>query len=179
MPTAGYGTLGAGRLAHVFGIEDKMADELARQAIRDGDDEVIRAILREVCDLTQMGFAAVARVTEDRWIACQVVDRIGFGLAPGDELEIQKTICNEIRQHARAVVFDDAVDDPAWETHPVPLFYGFRSYASFPIVLADGSFYGTLCAIDPEPRRISSDAVAATLRDLAGRIAGLLSAKAP
>jgi GAF domain-containing protein len=152
-----------------------MADELATQAVIDGDDDEIRAILQEVCDLTQMGFAAVARVTEDRWIACQVVDRIEFGLSPGDELEIQKTICNEIRQHARAVVFDDALDDPCWETHPVPLFYGFRSYASFPIVLADGSFYGTLCAIDPRRRQVSSDAVATALREHTRRIAELLS----
>ena len=154
-----------------------MTDQLTRSAIEDGKDEEIRAILQEVCELTSMGFAAVARVTEHRWIACQVVDRIEFGLAPGEELEVQKTICNEIRDHANAVVFDDALDDPAWETHPVPIFYGFRSYASFPIVLADGSFYGTLCAIDPAPRHVSSQAVVATLRDAASRIAALLSAK--
>ena len=154
-----------------------MNDELVMLAVEDGDDEEIGAILREVCELTGMGFAAVARVTEHRWIACQVLDGIGFGLTPGGELEVQKTICNDIRQHAQAVVFDDAVDDPAWETHPVPIFYGFRSYASFPIVLADGSFYGTLCAIDPAPRKVSSKAVVATLRERARRIAALLSAK--
>lgn len=154
-----------------------MSDELVMLAVEDGHDEEIGAILREVCDLTGMGFAAVARVTEHRWIACQVLDKIGFGLTPGGELEVQKTICNDIRQHAQAVVFDDAVDDPAWETHPVPIFYGFRSYASFPIVLADGSFYGTLCAIDPAPRKVSSKAVVATLRERARRIAALLSAK--
>jgi GAF domain-containing protein len=152
-----------------------MKDELVADAIESGDDERIRAILQEVCEITGMGFAAVARVTTDRWIACQVVDRIAFGLPPGGELEVQKTICNEIREHAQAVVFDDAVDDPAWETHPVPIFYGFRSYASFPIVLPDGSFYGTLCAIDPEPRRVSSEAVIRTLRDRAAEIARLLA----
>lgn len=154
-----------------------MEDELLTQAIDDGDDVAIRTILSEVCELTHMGFAAVARVTENRWIACQVVDRIEFGLTPGDELEVQKTICNEIRQHAQAVVFDDAVDDPKWETHPIPIFYGFRSYASFPIFLADGSFFGTLCAIDPNPRQVSSESVIAMLREQAARIAALLSAK--
>ena len=154
-----------------------MRDELAAQAAEDGDDEEIRAILTEVCAVTDMGFAAVARVTEQRWIACQVLDRIAFGLTPGSELEVQKTVCNEIRQHARAVVFDDALDDPAWETHPVPVFYGFRSYASFPIFLADGSFYGTLCAIDPAPRDVSSDAVVAALRGAADRVAAILSTR--
>jgi GAF domain-containing protein len=152
-------------------------DSLALQSVADGDDDEIRAILEEVCASTHMGFAAVARVTEDRWIACQVLDRIGFGLAPGAELEVQKTICNEIRQHAQAVVFDDANDDPAWETHPVPVFFGFRSYASFPVFLADGSFFGTLCAIDPAPRQLSTAAVLADLRDCASRVAAILSAK--
>ena len=154
-----------------------MKDEMASAAVEDGDDAEIRAILHEVCALTGMGFAAVARVTTDRWIACQIVDRIAFGLAPGDELEIQKTICNEIREHAQAVVFDDAIDDPAWETHPVPRFYGFRSYASFPIVLPDGSFYGTLCAIDPEPRQVSSQAVVEALKERASRVAALIGAR--
>ncbi|HEY0027072.1 MAG TPA: GAF domain-containing protein [Allosphingosinicella sp.] len=152
-------------------------DALALQSVADGDDGEIRDILAEVCAATEMGFAAVARVTEDRWIACQVLDRIGFGLAPGAELEVQKTICNEIRQHAQAVVFDDANDDPAWETHPVPVFFGFRSYASFPVFLADGSFFGTLCAIDPAPRQLSTAAVLANLRDCASRVAAILSAK--
>jgi len=154
-----------------------MKDDLARAAVVQGDDEEVRAILQEVCDLTEMGFAALARVTEERWIACQVVDRIAFGLTPGGELEVQKTICNEIRQHPEAVVFDDAVDDPKWETHPVPIFYGFRSYASFPVILADGTFYGTLCAIDPARRNVSSEAVITALRAAADRIAALLSAK--
>lgn len=154
-------------------------DSLAERAVEAGDDDRIRGILTQVCALTDMGFAAVARVTEDRWIACQVLDRIGFGLVPGGELEVQKTICNEIRHHARAVVFDDAVDDPAWETHPVPIFYGFRSYASFPLFLTDGSFFGTLCAIDPSPRQLSAKEVVDALRDCANRIAAILSAKPP
>jgi hypothetical protein len=38
-----------------------------------------------------MGFAAVARVTEDRWVACSVLDEIDFGLKPGDELRVETT----------------------------------------------------------------------------------------
>src|SRR3712207_2169843 len=124
-----------------------MKDELARRAAPDGDDDHIPAILAEAARITSMGFVAVARVTEDRWIACQVADEVAFGLKPGDELEIETTICNEIRQCGEAVVIDDVAADPAWRTHHTPARYGFRSYASFPIFLADGSFYGTLCAI--------------------------------
>jgi GAF domain-containing protein len=155
-----------------------MRDDLAEQAVRDGNDDAIRAILSEICALTDMGFAAVARVTENRWIACQVVDKIEFGLAPGDELAIQTTICNEIRQHGREVVFDDATMDENWRRHPVPTLYGFKSYASFPILTANGDLYGTLCAIDPARRRIAVPQVVATMRDYAKRVSALLNAKA-
>ncbi len=153
-----------------------MHDDLARQAIADGDHDEIRAILIEICQLTDMGFAAVARVTESRWIACQVLDKIEFGLEPGGELEIATTICNEIRGNGQAVVFDDASIDQAWSTHPVPILYGFKSYASFPIHLADGSFYGTLCAIDPARRRVTVPEVVARLTECARRVAQLIEA---
>ena len=55
------------------------------------------------CRSTGMGFAAVARVTDDRWIACEVLDAIGFGLTPGGELAVKTTICDEIRDSREAV----------------------------------------------------------------------------
>lgn len=151
------------------------ADSLAADAIAQGGSDAIRAILADVCRVTGMGFAAVARVTEQRWIACQVVDRIEFGLNPGDELQIMTTICNDIRQSGRAVVIDHVATDIDWRTHPTPMLYGFQSYASFPIELADGSFYGTLCAIDPAPRDVSGAAVVAAMRGYARAVAAILS----
>ncbi len=44
---------------------------------------VVPTILDTVCRTTGMGFAAVARVTEERWIACNVRDEIDFGLVAG------------------------------------------------------------------------------------------------
>ena len=150
--------------------------DIVEQSIEYGDSDEIRAILREVCDLTGMGFAAVARVTEQRWIACQVEDKIEFGLNPGDELEIKKTICDEIRNSGEAVVFDDSSTDIKWSRHPVPVIYGFKSYCAFPVYLDDGSFFGTLCAIDPAPRQISDEEIVSLLGQYAQRVGKLLSA---
>jgi len=152
-----------------------MKDDFAAEVAAEGDDDEIRAILDEVCRVTRMGFAAVARVTEERWIAAQVEDRIEFGLDPGDELEIKKTICDDIRQCGCAIVIDHIGADPEWRTHPVPMLYGFESYASFPLLLEDGSFYGTLCAIDPEPRALSAPDTIAAMRGFAERVADILS----
>ena len=154
-----------------------LMDDLAKAAVADGDDAEIRAILRQVCDRTGMGFAALARVTEQRWIACQVEDRIEFGLDPGDELEIKKTICDDIRASGQAIIIDEIGVDAAWRTHPVPAIYGFESYASLPLFLTDGSFYGTMCAIDPQPRRLTARETVAALRAFADRIVAIISAK--
>lgn len=133
----------------------------------------VEAMLAEVCALTGMGFAAVARVTDDRWVCCQVLDRIEFGLKPGDELKIQTTICDEIRASGRGVFIDHVAEDPDWRTHHTPAMYGFQSYISIPILLADGSFFGTLCAIDPAPRTGLADVVV-RMEAMAATIAGEL-----
>jgi signal transduction histidine kinase len=116
----------------------------------------VPTILEVVCRSTGMGFAAVARVTEDRWIACAVRDDIQFGLQPGGELKVETTICHEIRQSGQPVIIDHVAADEAFCDHHTPALYGFQSYISMPIVLPDGSFFGTLCAIDPRPVHLNN-----------------------
>ena len=149
--------------------------ELKSEAIALGRDARLRAILRDICETTHMGFAAVARVTEQRWIACLVEDRIEFGLDPGDELKISETICDEIRDSGEAVVIDDTSNDIKWSRHPVPVIYGFKSYCSFPVYLEDGTFFGTLCAIDPEPRHVDDQAIIAMFSNYAKTVGAILS----
>ena len=128
--------------------------------VRDvGQIDAVPSILNLVCELTGMGFAAVARVTEDRWVACGVLDKIGFGLQPGGELVVQTTICDEIRDSGKQVTIDHVSEDPAFCAHHTPAMYGFQSYISVPLRLPDGEFFGTLCAIDPHPHKVSTPEV--------------------
>jgi signal transduction histidine kinase len=135
---------------------DKMAAGFEADIAAVARIKAVPTILEVVCATTGMGFAAVARVTEDRWIACGVHDGIAFGLQPGGELKVETTICHEIRASREAVVIDSVAEDDAFRGHPTPAMYGFQSYISVPIVLADGSFFGTLCAIDPRPARLKN-----------------------
>jgi signal transduction histidine kinase len=116
----------------------------------------VPTILDVVCQTTGMGFAAVARVTEDKWIACSVRDDIDFGLKPGGELEIKSTICYEIQSSHELVVIDHVSEDALYCNHHTPARYGFESYISVPILLEDGSMFGTLCAIDPKPAQVNN-----------------------
>src|ERR1700759_1270886 len=96
---------------------------------------IIPSLLEVICKTTGMGFAAIARVTEDKWVACSVRDEILFGLNPGSELKLETTICNEIRQTHQAVVIDHVEKDKKFHDHPTPRMYGFQSYISLPIFI--------------------------------------------
>ncbi|WP_439583009.1 GAF domain-containing sensor histidine kinase [Dyadobacter bucti] len=133
-------------------LDDELIDDIARvQRI-----PVVPTLLDVICQSTGMGFAAVARVTESKWVTCSVRDDINFGLAPGSELILKTTICDEIRQSQEAVVIDHVQENEKFCGHHTPLTYGFQSYISFPIVLKSGEFFGTLCAIDPKPAQLDN-----------------------
>lgn len=152
-------------------------DKNIAKDIRDiGKIPIITNILNVICQSTGMGFSAVARVTEDKWVTCTTRDDISFGLKPGDELEIKTTICDEIRHHQNPVVIDHVDEDPEFKNHHTPAQYGFQSYISVPIMRKDGSFFGTLCAIDPHPRDLKSSEILAMFRLFADLISFHLNA---
>jgi GAF domain-containing protein len=136
----------------------------------------VPTILNVVCRVTGMGFAAVARVTEHRWVCLAVNDEINFGLKPGGELKVETTICHEVRDAREAVIIDHAAQDAVYCGHPTPEMYGFQSYISMPIFLKDGSFFGTLCAIDPKPAKLKNEGVIGMFRLFAELIAFHLDA---
>jgi hypothetical protein len=131
-------------------------------------------LLDVVCAATGLGFAAVARVTEDRWIAGGVKDMIQFGMTVGSELPIHTTICHEIREHHTPVVIDHVSYDARFCGHHTPAMYGFESYISFPIIRTSGEFYGTLCAIDPKAAMLNTQPMFGLFTTLAGLIARFL-----
>jgi signal transduction histidine kinase len=120
---------------------------------------IVPTLLEVVCRTTGMGFAAIARVTQDRWIACGVRDEIHFGLEEGGELNIETTICNEIRDIGQIVVIDHVDENELYVNHHTPKLYGFQSYISMPIFLKNGDFFGTLCALDPKPAQLNNEKI--------------------
>jgi len=153
-----------------------MAHDQKRDVERVSRIAAVPTILEVICRTTGMGFAAVARVTEDQWIACSVLDEIDFGLKPGGELKVETTICHEIRQSREAVIIDNVATDAIYCQHATPAMYGFQSYISVPIILADGSFFGTLCAIDPRPARLQTPEIVGMFKLFAELIASHLNA---
>lgn len=119
----------------------------------------VPAILQVICETTGMRFAAVARVTENAWTACAVLDTLGFGLNVGDALDVATTLCHEIRASHETIVIDQASVDEQYCQHHTPRIYRFESYISVPVFRVDGSFFGTICALDPLPAELKNSAI--------------------
>ena len=125
--------------------------------------EAIPTILDAVAAITGLGFVCVARVTEDSWVTCAVLDKLDFGLKPGDPLDIKTTLCEKVRNTKAAIVINHVSEDAVYCDHHTPAIYGFQSYISIPIIRKNGDYFGTLCGLDPSPANLSNTAVIASM----------------
>jgi signal transduction histidine kinase len=132
-----------------------------------GRISAVPAMLKVIRDMTGLRFAAVARVTNDNWTACAVLDQLDYGIGVGGELDLTTTICYEIHSSHESVVIDKASEDPIYRTHPTPRLYVFESYISVPVFRTDGSFFGTICALDPNPAPLRGSTIQATMESFA------------
>jgi len=132
--------------------------------------DAVPIMLDVICRTTGLGFAAIARVTPDRWIACAVRDEAGFGFSAGSELPVDATLCKDLHHPGEIIVIDQVSTDAHYAGHAVPKRFGFESYIAVPIVLADGRF-GTLCALDRTPARVNTPEI----RSMFGLFARLIA----
>lgn len=127
----------------------------------------VPAMLQVIAEMTGMRFAAVARVTQTTWTACAVLDNLGFGLQPGGELELVSTLCFESMHSHQPIIIDHASADPLYQHHHTPRMYRFESYITIPVWRTDGRFFGTLCALDPEPASLKDSTIQSTMESFA------------
>lgn len=57
------------------------------------------------------------------------------------------------------LVIRHASQDPRFQDHPGLKLHGIESYIAVPLVRRDGSYFGTLCALDPEPSELGPEHV--------------------
>ena len=134
-------------------------------------------ILETVAAMTGLGFVCIAHVTEDAWITCAVLDKLEFGLKPGDELDVTTTLCEEVRDTGRSVIIDHVAESTQYAAHHTPRIYGFQSYFSIPVFRTDGRYFGTLCGLDPKPIKLSDPVTVSTLHLFAELISKQLDAE--
>ena len=146
-------------------------EEIARDVAAVKHLQAVPTLLEVLCEFTGMRFAAVARVGENTWTACAVKDEINFGLTPGGQLDLETTLCIEAKRSNAPIVIEHASTDPRYSSHRTPKLYKIESYVSVPIVLANGRYFGNLCAIDPAPAKLADPKILSMFTRFAALIA--------
>ena len=156
-------------------------DDGARDAVEAvaviGRIDVVPTLLKVLCEITGMGVAVVARVTDKTWTACAVNDAIRFGLAPGSKLPVDATLDFEAFASRHPLVIEHASVDPLYRRRRAPTLQPIESYISAPIVLANGSHFGNLSALDPGPARIGQPRIVSMFEQFASLIAAQLDSQ--
>ncbi len=138
-------------------ITNPMADtaqDVARAVVAIGRIDAVPTLLEVLCEITGMRFAVVARVTDKIWTACAVKDEMHLGITPGCQLSISKTLWVEADVLRAPIVIEHMSADPRHRNHPVLKLYQIESCVSVPIILANGRYFGNLCALDRDPSKV-------------------------
>lgn len=110
--------------------------------------EATGTVLKLVTRLTGMRFAGIAKFTEKDWIVCSVYDPTHLGIESGNILDLEITLCSELRRTQKALFIPKISDDRRYSDRRVVKQYGLESYAGAAIFLPDGRLFGALCALD-------------------------------
>jgi hypothetical protein len=136
--------------------------------------DVVPTLLKVLCEITGMRVAVVARVTDKTWTACAVKDDIQFGLEPGDRFPVDATLCFETVTSRQPLVIQHASIDPLYCRRWAQTLHPIESYISAPIILENGSHFGNLSALDPNPAKIGEPRIVSMFEQFAALIAAQL-----
>jgi signal transduction histidine kinase len=152
-------------------IPESVPEDIAADVHAVGSIEAVPMLLQILCQATGMGFAAIARVTDDAWTACAVNDVGGFGVRTGGRLDVHDTFCGESRATGAPILIDHASADPIYRTHRACTLYKVESCVSVPIVIGGGRYFGNLCAMDAVPRPVADPKILAMFEGFAQLVA--------
>ena len=112
----------------------------------------IEGMLRNVRETLQMDVAFVSEFTEDRLVFRAVEgDAESFGWREGEGFPIDDSYCKRVLDGRIPQVVPDAKNEDATKDLRVTSEADIGSYCAVPLLLSDGSLYGTLCCVSHEP----------------------------
>jgi diguanylate cyclase (GGDEF)-like protein len=101
----------------------------------------------------RLGFSLwmVTRAEGNDWIVLQAEDH-GYGISQGDVYRWSDSLCSQMTQNRGPHIAPRVTDVPAYADAPLAGQLAIGAYIGLPLVRPDGTLFGTLCAIDPEPQ---------------------------
>ena len=134
----------------------------------------VTELLARVREALGMDIAFISEVLDDRRIfRVTSVDAKDSDspVRPGHSDELIQTYCKLILDGRLPAVTPDTRREPGVAALPITERLGIGAYLSVPIVLQDGSVFGTLCCFSHSPRPDLGEQDAQALRDVANLIA--------
>lgn len=110
-----------------------------------------RAVLTYLHRRYGFGLWMVTRTEGEDWIVLQVEDH-GYGVRPGTVFHWSDSFCSRMVRGLGPCIAADAATVPAYVEAPIGRQVRIGAYIGLPLYRADGSLFGTLCAIDPQPQ---------------------------
>ena len=141
-----------------------------------GADPRVEDLLHEAREALGMPIAFVSRFLDGRRVIEAVDATCPVPFKPGDSHAAEDTYCQRIVDGVLPQVVPDSAAHPVAAALPVTAELEIGSYVGVPIMLFDGSVYGTLCAYSDEARPVD-ERDSAILSLVARSVAQHLSSK--
>lgn len=106
-----------------------------------------RAVLAHLQDRHPFGIWMVTRASGEEWIILESQD-ISYGMSPGDVLRWSDTFCSRMVAGLGPRIAPVVSEHITYATAPVSATMDIKAYVGVPLEQADGTLFGTLCAID-------------------------------
>ena len=112
----------------------------------------IEDMLRDVREVLGMDVAFVSEFSEEKLVFRALEgDAESFGWREGESFPIDESYCKRVLDGRIPRVVPNAKREDATRDLRVTSEADIGSYAAVPLVLSDGSLYGTLCCLSHEP----------------------------
>jgi signal transduction histidine kinase len=136
-----------------------------------GRIDAVPTLLKVLCEMTGLRFAAVAGVEGSTWTAYAVRDDLSLEVQPGDELSLMASLGFDSRAARLPIVFEEAGMDPCLRGQT---FRSIKSFISVPIIVGSERHFGTLCALDSNPTSLREPRILSMFNEFAALIASEL-----
>ena len=117
-------------------------------------DAAVRASLAFLRERMGFDLCMFTRTEGDEWLVLHADDK-GYGVAPGDLFSWSDSMCKRMIDGQGPRVAPRAEAVAAYAAAPIARQIKIGAYAGMPLTREDGSLFGTLCAVHPDPKETS------------------------
>src|ERR1700677_4530146 len=147
------------------------SQDIACAVAATGRIDAVPTLLKVLCEMTGLRFAAVAGVEGGTWTAYAVRDGLSLGIQPGDELSFMASLGFDSRAARLPIVFAEAGMDPSPCGQTLS---SIKSFISVPIIIGSERHFCTLCALDSDPTSLREPRIVSMFNEFAALMASQL-----